>query len=202
MPTDADIVAFFDPPVPQGASPYVPGGRPSTDIEVVEPDPSWPVHAEALMARIRVALGDRALRLDHVGSTAVPGLPAKPVLDLDLLVADPDDEAAYVPPLEPLGLRLLVREPWWYRHRMLRGESPRANLHVFGAESPEPERQRLFRDWLRAHPDDRDRYAVAKREASAATRERGGTVEQYNAHKQAVLREIHDRLFRAAGLLP
>ena len=189
------IAEFLDPPVPEGESPYVAGAGPGRDLRIVDPDPDWPRQAEAVIARIRDAIGDVVLGLEHVGSTSVAGLPAKPILDLDLLVTDPDDEAAYVPALEAAGFRLVVREPWWYRHRLLRGTEPAVNLHVFGPGSPESARQRLFRDWLREHPDDRDRYATAKREASAASAAAGEHVQQYNDRKQAVLRDIYARIF-------
>jgi GrpB-like predicted nucleotidyltransferase (UPF0157 family) len=78
-----------------------------------------------------------------VGSTSVPALPARPVIDIDLTVADPDCEQDYVPALEAIGFRLAVREPWWYGHRVLRADDPRCNLHVFGFDSPEIVRHRV-----------------------------------------------------------
>src|SRR5947209_2902316 len=93
------LTEFLDPPVPEGASPYVPGAGPRLDVRLEEPDPGWPGQAEAVIDRIRAVLGAVVVGLEHVGSTAVPGLPAKPVLDLDLRVVDPDDEAAYLPAL-------------------------------------------------------------------------------------------------------
>lgn len=194
------LAEFLDPPVPEGESPYVAGAGPRLDVSVVEPDPDWPRQAEAVQDRIRRVLGSGIVGLQHVGSTSVPGLPAKPVLDLDLRVVDPDDEAAYVPALVAAGFELIVREPWWYRHRMLRGSDPDVNLHVYGPESAESARQRLFRDWLREHPDDRDRYAAAKRAASAESAAAGEHVQQYNLRKQEVLREVYARMFAAAGL--
>lgn len=194
------LTEFLDPPVPEGMSPYVGDAGPRLDVGVVAPDPAWPVQAEAEISRIRQALGAVVVGLEHVGSTAVPGLPAKPVLDLDLLVADPDDEAAYVPSLEAIGFVLVVREPWWYRHRLLRGADPEVNLHVYGPESAESARQRLFRDWLREHPADRDRYAAAKHAASLESAAAGEHVQQYTLRKQAVLRDVYRRLFDDAGL--
>ncbi|GAA4737210.1 GrpB family protein [Amnibacterium soli] len=194
------LTEFLDPPVPEGESPYVPGAGPGREIRIVEPDPAWPGQASAVVERIRTVLGPVAVGVEHVGSTSVPGLPAKPILDIDLRVPDPDDEASYVPPLEAAGFELAVREPWWYGHRLLRGTDPAVNLHVYGPDSPESARQRLFRDWLRTHPDDRDRYAVAKRDAAAAALAAGEHVQQYNARKQAVLRDVYARLFADAGL--
>jgi GrpB-like predicted nucleotidyltransferase (UPF0157 family) len=137
-----------------------------------------------------------------VGSTSVPGLPAKPIIDIDLLVADPGREQDYVPALEAAGFTLVIREPWWYGHRALRAdEPPRSNLHVFGFDSPEPVRHRIFRDWLRGNPDDRDRYAGIKRQAASEANARGEHVMEYNARKEQVIREIYQRAFAAAGLL-
>jgi GrpB-like predicted nucleotidyltransferase (UPF0157 family) len=179
----------------------VAGAAPATGIDVTDPDPSWPRQYDDIASRIRDALGWRALQLEHVGSTSVPGLAAKPIIDVDLTVADPSREQDYVPGLETIGFRLTVREPWWYVHRMLRADKPRCNLHVFGFDSPEPIRQRIFRDWLRGNPEDRDRYAAAKREAASRANAGGEHVMQYNARKQQVIREIYHRAFVAAGLL-
>src|SRR5690349_7844108 len=88
-------------------------------IEIVEPDTTWPATYEHLAAAIVDALGERVLELDHIGSTSVPGLPAKPIIDISLAVADPVDEAAYLPDLERIGYVLRGREPSWHQHRLL-----------------------------------------------------------------------------------
>ena len=201
MPSRAEIAAFDDSPPPPGADPWVAGAAPATGIEVIDPDPSWPRQYDDIASRIREALGWRVLQLEHVGSTSVPGLAAKPIIDVDLTVADPSREQEYIPGLETIGFRLTVREPWWYGHRMLRAEEPRCNLHVFGFDSPELIRQRIFRDWLRGNSEDRDRYAAAKREAASRANAGGEHVMQYNARKQQVIREIYHRAFVATGLL-
>lgn len=196
-----DIVHFADAQAPPGASPWV-GGGPSTDpIAIVDPDPGWPQIYDALERRIRAALGRRVLGIAHVGSTSVPGLPAKPVIDIDLIVADSADEDTYVAPLEAAGFTLRVREPWWYEHRCLVLTDPRCNLHVFSPDTAEVARNQIFRDWLRRHPEDRALYRDAKIEAADAANSAGEHVMQYNARKQDVIREIHGRAFRAAGLL-
>jgi GrpB-like predicted nucleotidyltransferase (UPF0157 family) len=148
--------------VPAGASPWVEGFGPGADLTISDHDSSWPQAATEVCLRISEALGDVALRVDHVGSTSVPDLPAKPIMDVCVVVPDPGDEATYVPVLEGTGLVLVVREPWWQGHRMFRLPTPRANVHVFGPDAAEPVRMRVFRDWLRTHPADRDRYAAAK----------------------------------------
>ena len=167
MPTAEEITRHFDDD-PDGID-WVGVDPPSRPIEVVEPDPAWPAQFEVLATRIRSALGDRALAVEHVGSTSVPGLAAKPIIDIDLTVADPGDEPSYVPDLETAGFRLRMREPGWHEHRLVVADDPRANIHVFGTDSPEVIRHRMFRDWLIEHPDDRERYAAAKRESAEAS---------------------------------
>jgi GrpB-like predicted nucleotidyltransferase (UPF0157 family) len=200
-PTPEEITRHHDDEPPEGKSAWVAGKRPRTEIEVVEPDPAWPWAFAQLEERIRLALGEAALDVEHVGSTAVPGLPAKPVIDIVLTIADPTDEDAWLAPLEAEGFTLVVREPWWHQHRCLAHEDPRCNLHVFGPDSPETIRLRLFREWLIAHPEDRDRYRDAKLGAAAEANAAGEHVMDYNARKEPVIREIYDRAFRAAGLL-
>lgn len=202
MPSRAEIVTFDDSPPPPGADAWVSGAARATGIEVAEPDPGWPRWYAELAARIHEVLGWRALQVEHVGSTSVPGLPAKPIIDIDLTVADSGREQVYVPALGKAGFTLVIREPWWYGHRALTADEPRCNLHVFGPDSPETVRHRIFRDWLRGNPGDRDLYAAAKRQAAAEANARGEHVMQYNARKQQVIREIYQRAFTAAGLLP
>jgi GrpB-like predicted nucleotidyltransferase (UPF0157 family) len=201
MPSRAEIVTFDDAPPPPGARSWVPGAAPRTGIEVTDPDPAWPRQFDDLAGRIREALGWRAIQLDHVGSTSVPGLPAKPIIDIDLAVADPGREQDYVPALEAIGFRLVIRQPWWYGHRALVADEPRCNLHVFGLDSPEAVRHRIFRDWLRGNAAERDRYAAVKRQAASDANAAGEHVMQYNARKEQVVREIYHRAFAAVGLL-
>lgn len=178
-------------------NPWVVGPPRPERIEIVAPRDDWEDRAVALAAGIAGALRGAMAGIEHVGSTAVAGLPAKDVIDLDLIVDDPADEVAYVPALEALGYLLTVREPELSGHRLLRLEEPRVNLHVFGPGSVEVARHVLFRDWLRTNEADRDRYAEAK--AAAVT---GGaqTVMAYNARKAAVVREIYARAFAARGI--
>jgi GrpB-like predicted nucleotidyltransferase (UPF0157 family) len=200
--TSEEIVTFDDVPPPPGDSPWVAGAGPMTaDVQLVPPNPSWPECYETLARVIFETLGDVALSVEHIGSTAVPGLPAKPVIDIDLTVADSSDEDTYVPALERCGFELVVRESWWYGHRCLRLEEPRCNLHVFSPDCAEAERHRIFRDWLRSHPEDRALYTEAKATAARDTRATGGHVMDYNARKESAVREIYGRAFRALGLL-
>ena len=201
MPPKDEITRHHDDDPPPGRSAWVKGKRPRTHIAVVDPDPTWPAQYAALADRVRCALGERVLAIEHVGSTAVPGLPAKPVIDIDLTVADSADEAAWLPALEAAGFELVIREPWWHEHRCLALEEPRCNVHVFSPDCPESIRLRLFRDWLREHPDDLALYRDAKLGAAEESNTAGEHVMEYNARKEPVIREIYDRAFRVLGLL-
>ena len=136
-------------------------------ITLADYDPGWPALYEHEAARIRAALGDRVLLLEHAGSTSVPGLAAKPVIDIVLGVADPADEAAYVPDLETAGYVLRIREPDWFEHRMFKDTDPSVQVHVFAADSTEIVRMLAFRDRLRRHDDERLLYEKTKRELGA-----------------------------------
>ena len=136
-------------------------------IELVDYDPAWPELYEGEAEKIRAALGDLVLGLAHAGSTSVPALAAKPIIDIVLTVADSADEDAYVPPLEAAGYALSIREPDWHEHRALKGPDPTVNLHVFSADCPEIERMLAFRDRLRTHDDERELYLATKRELAA-----------------------------------
>jgi GrpB-like predicted nucleotidyltransferase (UPF0157 family) len=204
VPTPEDITRHHD----EGEVVYV-GARPTSyTLRIVEPDPAWAQRYAVLAADVLAALGDEALDIQHVGSTAVPGLPAKPIIDIDLTVADPTDESAYVPRLEGLGYVHWLTEPDWHQHRLLKHlDEPRVHLHVLGPDCPEVIRHRMFRDWLIGHPEDLDRYAAAKRLAAsqmAATGDDNGALGFgmcYNRIKEPVVHEIYERMFRAAGLL-
>ena len=130
-------------------------------------DTAWPALYRGQAARVRGALGERALDVQHVGSTSIPGLSAKPIIDMLLIVADSADEAVYVPALEGAGYILRIREPDWFEHRMLRGAPPAVNLHVFSRGCPEIHRMLAFRDHLRRDAADRALYESAKRELAA-----------------------------------
>ena len=162
-------------------------------IHLTPYDPAWPGIYERLARVIREALGDGVSLLEHVGSTSVPGLTAKPIIDILLSVADSSDETAYVPQLEAQGFTLRIREPNWYEHRMLMTPNVEGHLHVFTAGCEEIERMLRFRDWLRAHPEDRQLYEDAKKELAART---WRYVQNYADAKSAVVEEI---MARASG---
>jgi GrpB-like predicted nucleotidyltransferase (UPF0157 family) len=162
-------------------------------IELVEYDPRWPELFRREERRIRAALGDRVLRLEHTGSTSVPGLAAKPIIDMLLVVANSADEPAYVPALEAARYVLRIREPEWNEHRLLKGPDTKVNLHALSDGCPEIERILLFRDWLRTNEADRELYARTKREL--AQRE-WKYVQNYADAKTAVIEEIIARAGR------
>ena len=132
-------------------------------IVVADYDPAWPERFRQEEARIRAALGEAALSVEHIGSTAVPGLAAKPKVDILLVVEDSAEEASYLPALEEAGYVLRVREPDFDEHRMFRTPAKDVHLHVFSAGSPEIERYLL----LREDEGDRELYARMKRRLAA-----------------------------------
>ena len=154
-------------PQPPDSDWIVPPAPFSGQIHLADYDPTWPAQYEAVAARIRGAIGDTAVLLEHAGSTSVPGLPAKPVIDIVLEVADTIDEDAYVPPLEDAGYMLRIREPDWFEHRMFKDTDPSVQVHVFAADSTEIVRMLAFRDRLRRHDDERLLYEKTKRELGA-----------------------------------
>lgn len=131
-------------------------------ILIVDYDPRWPDLFEREAGRIRAVLGPQALRIEHTGSTSVPCLAAKPIIDVLLVVADSSDEGAYVPALESAGYLLRIREPNWFEHRMFKGPDTEIHLHVLSLGCPEIDRMVMFRDWLRSNAADRDLYARTK----------------------------------------
>ena len=161
------------------------------EVVVADYDPDWPRWFERAAARIREALGDTALEIHHVGSTSVPGLAAKPLIDIDLVVPDTTVERDYVPQLEAIGYELRVREPDWYEHRLLRGFDPPVNLHVFSRDCEEVAQMLRFRDHLRKNDADRELYERAKRELAA---QEWKYVQNYADAKTTVVQDILGRM--------
>jgi GrpB-like predicted nucleotidyltransferase (UPF0157 family) len=160
-------------------------------IHIAAYDPEWPRLFQREDARIRGVLGERVLQLEHVGSTSVPGLAAKPLIDVTLVVTDSSDEGAYIPDLETAGYVLTIREPDWHEHRLLKGPDTNVNLHVFSEGCAEVGRMLAFRDWLRTHDDDRELYERAKRDLAAREWK---YVQNYADAKTAVVQEIMARV--------
>lgn len=165
----------------------------NSTIHLVPYDPAWPSLFGRLEKHIYEALGDGILLLEHVGLTSVPGLSAKPIIDMVLAVADSSDESSYVKSLEEKGYTLRIREPDWYEHRLLIPLEVQGSLHVFSDGCEEIDQMLLFRDWLRNHADERLRYEETKRELAARTWK---YLQNYADAKTEVVQEILSRARR------
>ncbi len=168
-------------------------------IQIVDYDPEWPRLYEREAERVQSALGDRALLIEHVGSTSVPGLAAKPKIDMLLVVANSADESAYVPALETAAYVLRIREPDWYEHRMFKGPDTDINLHVFSSGCREINRMLLFRDWLRSNESDRRLYERTKRELASNNWK---YMQNYADAKTAIVEKILARAQKNSGTNP
>ncbi|WP_461176713.1 GrpB family protein [Virgibacillus ainsalahensis] len=159
-------------------------------ITILEYDPRWPKLFEREAKRIRSVLGNKALQVEHVGSTSVPGLCAKPIIDILLVVTDAAEEKNYVSDLEEAGYILRIREPEWFEHRLFKGPDTDINLHVFSKGASEVDRMLLFRDWLRTNNFDRDNYARVKRNLAQL---KWRHVQHYADAKNSIVQEIMER---------
>ena len=186
-PPDPNDVAAYD----ELEKRAIGGPRPlSGPIELRDYDACWPERYAQHAARLRAALRDRAVRIEHVGSTSVPGLIAKPIIDIVLEVPDSADEAAYVRDLQAAGYVLRIREPDWFEHRLFNTADQGVNLHVFSASCLETERMVRFRNWLRSNGADRELYASVKRELAARDWK---YMQQYADAKTDVVEQIMTR---------
>ena len=156
-------------------------------IQLMDYDAEWSELFFREANRVRAVLGERVLMLEHVGSTSVPGLAAKPIIDMILAVSDSADEAAYVPAMESAGYVLRIREPEWHQHRLFKGPDTDINLHVYSFGCPEIGRMLMFRDWLRSNDADRELYERTKRELAKRTWK---YVQDYADSKTSVVEEI------------
>lgn len=172
-------------------------------VEIVAPqNAGWAAAFDALENRIVAALGDTAVAVHHTGSTSVPDLPAKDIIDIDLVVKDSADEAAYVDKLEQAGFKFILREPAWHQHRFFYTYSPRAvNLHVWSPDSPEVARHQIFKERLLRSPEDKALYREAKELAATQTRADGGKVQDYNYRKEETIRQILRNAFKELGYM-
>lgn len=164
-------------------------------IYIAEYDPSWPAMFEREAERIRRALGDSIVLLEHVGSTSVPGLAAKPRIDILLVVQDSSEERSYGPKLEAAGYVLRIREPNWYEHRVFKGPDTDLNLHVFSAGCVAIDRMIAFRDWLRTHAEDRALYEQTKRDLASR---QWKYIQNYADAKAEIVEQILARATTAA----
>ena len=159
-------------------------------------DPDWPSQFSLQARRIRDVLSEKVLLLEHIGSTSVPGLSAKPVIDMVLAVSNSADEPSYVPPLEEQGFVLRIREPDWFEHRLLKAPNIEGHLHIFSVGCEEIDRMLAFRDWLRVHDDDRRLYEETKRKLAARTWKHA---QNYADAKSEVVQEILARALGSIG---
>jgi GrpB-like predicted nucleotidyltransferase (UPF0157 family) len=184
---DPDDVAAYD----ELEQRVIGGPRPLTGpIELRDHDPRWPDLYAEHAARVRGALGERAVRVEHVGSTSVPGLAAKPIIDIVVEVPDSAEEPAYVEDLERAGYILRIREPEWFEHRLFKPADGGVNLHVFSAGCAETDRMVRFRDRLRVCDADRELYERTKRELAARDWK---YMQQYADAKTGVVEDIMTR---------
>lgn len=139
------------------------GGIEKREIVIVGYDAHWPEKFQKHARIIERALGKNALAIEHVGSTSVPGLAAKPIIDILVVVDDASNESAYLSALAEAGYVLRVREPGWHQHRMFRTTALDVHIHIFSLGSVEVTRQIAFRDRLRTSVGDRLLYESVKR---------------------------------------
>ncbi len=163
------------------------GGIEKREIVVVDYDPLWPGKFQKHAGHIVQALGLKALSVDHVGSTSVPGLAAKPIIDIVVVVEDSGDETAYLPALLAAGYVLRVREPEWFQHRMLRTPELDVHVHVFSSGCVEVARMLAFRNHLRSNAGDRLRYEGLKRNLA---NQEWPDMNQYALAKTAMVEQI------------
>jgi len=168
-------------------------------IDLQPSSPEWRTIFSGEADRIRRAVGGLGVEMHHTGSTSVPGLRAKPIIDITMGVPDSTDEAAYLPALVGAGYEFLVREPDWFEHRLFKRVEPRVNLHVFTIGSPEIERMLLFRDHLRINEADRALYEATK---VALARREWETVQSYADAKTEVVEAILARAMLQRGRIP
>jgi GrpB-like predicted nucleotidyltransferase (UPF0157 family) len=165
-------------------------------IILTDHDPNWPRRFALEAERVRAVLGERAVLIEHVGSTSVPDLVAKPIIDIVLAVPNSADETSYVPDMERAGYVLRIREPDWHEHRMFKGPDTNINLHVFSQHCPEIDRMLGLREWLRANDADRDLYARTKRDLA---QQDWRYVQNYADAKTVVIEEILARALAERG---
>ncbi|KAH0348801.1 UPF0157-domain-containing protein, partial [Aureobasidium melanogenum] len=171
-------------------------------LEVIAYNPAWPKIFLEIKERITTALGETAVAVHHTGSTSVPGLPAKNIIDIDLVVRDSTNEAKYVDKLESAGFKFLLREPHWHEHRFFYTYQPYAvNLHVWSPDCPEVVRHQIFRQRLLDCPEDMALYLKAKQLAASQIREHGGDMADYNLLKENTIRQILRNAFKDLGYI-
>lgn len=186
-----------DEPIEERIRGAIIGEIESPPIVVDDYDPAWPERFRREAAKIRAALGEVARAVEHIGSTSVPGLAAKPIIDILLVVENSSGELSYVPALEEAGYTLRVRERDFHEHRMLRTAAKDVHVHVYSPDSPEIERYLLLRDRLRNYDEERELYDRTKRELA---NESWPTMQHYSEAKTEVVEGIIARAAAARAL--
>jgi GrpB-like predicted nucleotidyltransferase (UPF0157 family) len=169
------------------------GGIEKREIVIVHYDALWPEKFQKHAAIISRALGIEALSIEHVGSTSVPGLAAKPIIDIIVQVENSGDEPAYLPALLAAGYVLRVCEPNWHQHQMIRTPELDVHVHIFSAGCIEVTRQIAFRDHLRRNAEDRLLYQSTKRRLA---KEDWPDMDAYARAKTEVVEQITARALR------
>jgi len=136
-------------------------------IELVPYDPGWAALFEEWKEKLIAALPTSPRRIEHVGSTSVPGLAAKPVVDIQVSVDDQEDEATYVPAIESIGVQLRNRDSEHRFFRPFAGHARQVHIHVCQVGSEWERRHIVFRDYLRSNLAARQEYLDAKVSAAA-----------------------------------
>jgi len=172
------------------------GGIEKRGIVVVDYDQRWPGKFQRHAQIIGRALGKNALAIEHVGSTSVPELAAKPIVDILVIVQDSGLEASYLPALVEAGYVLRVREPDWHQHRMFRTLDLDVHVHIFSAGCEEIGRQLTFRDRLRSSAEDRTLYESVKRKLA---KEEWPDMNAYALAKSDVVGQIIARAMQYVG---
>jgi len=172
-------------------------------LEVVPYNPKWPEIFASIKQQIITALdNDTVVAVHHTGSTSIPDLPAKPIIDIDLVVRDINAESEYVSQLETAGFKFLLREPHWHGHRFFYAYVPYAvNLHVWGPDSPEVVRHQIFRKRILGNKEDKAAYVKAKMMAAEQIGKNGGDMQDYNDLKEDTIRKILRNAFRELGYI-
>jgi GrpB-like predicted nucleotidyltransferase (UPF0157 family) len=172
------------------------GGVEKGQIILVDYNPRWPEKFRKHAEMIERALGTKALSIEHVGSTSVPMLASKPIIDILVVVEDSGDEANYLPALLEAGYVLRVREPDWHQHRMFRTPEQDVHIHAFSAGCDEVKRQIAFRDRLRTNVDERLLYESVKQKLA---KEDWPDMDAYARAKSEVVEQITGRGLQAVG---
>lgn len=166
------------------------GGVEKRVIEIVPYSSAWPHQFQDHSTRIKDAIGEVALRIEHIGSTSVERLAAKPIIDILVVIADPSKEELYLQSLLNAGYELRVREPDYDNHRMFRTTERDVHIHIYPPSSEEVERYLIFRDFLRTNPEARDEYAALKQKLSESNWK---DMNEYSAAKTSFIDEIITR---------